>query len=216
VYHVDLHAHTRFFHSLPERPTPYDPLGARLLGRTASARGLDAVALTNHDYYAPLESDAVTFIPGIEVTTTAGHVLVVGPDPPKQTARGELTPAEAVEEAHDRGCAAILPHPFRSSSVREHRAPFDAVELNGKHPDTHDRVRELAAERSLPLTGGSDAHFPFEAARGFTRIDAPELTPESVVDAIRDGRVEPIYRGGPLDRVLQPAYRLVHALKGAR
>ncbi|QLD90905.1 PHP domain-containing protein [Natronomonas salina] len=216
MYHVDLHAHTRFFHSIPEQATPYDPIGARLLGRTASARGLDAVALTNHDYYEPFADSGVTFIPGIEVTTTKGHVLVVGPDPPDHTEAGTLTPEEVVEEAHDRDCAAILPHPFRSSSVRESQAPFDAVELNGKHPDTHDRVRRLAEERSLPMTGGSDAHFPFEAARGFTRVEAEELTPESVVEAVRDGRVEPIYRGGPLERLLQPAYRTIHKMKGAK
>jgi len=216
VYHVDLHAHTRFFHSIPERATAYDPLGARLLGRTASARGLDAVALTNHDYYEPFADSGVTFIPGIEVTSTEGHVLVVGPDPPTHTEAGTLRPAEVVDEAHDRGCAAILPHPFRSSAVRETDASFDAVELNGKHPDTHDEVRALAAERSLPMTAGSDAHFPFEAGRGFTRVHAAELTPESVVDAVRDGRVEPIYRGGPMERLLQPAYRLVHEVKGVR
>ena len=216
MYHVDLHAHTRFFHSIPEQATAYDPLGAWLLGRTASARGLDAVALTNHDYYESFPDSGVTFIPGIEVTTTKGHVLVVGPDPPDHTKAGTLTPEEVVEEAHDRGCAAILPHPFRSSSVRESEAPFDAVELNGKHPDTHGRVRELAEERSLPMTAGSDAHFPFEAARGFTRVHAAELTPESIVEAVRDGRVEPIYRGGPLERFLQPAYRMIHKVKGAK
>jgi predicted metal-dependent phosphoesterase TrpH len=216
VYHVDLHAHTRFFHSFQERATPYDPLGARLLGRTAEARGMDGVALTNHDYYADFADSGVTFIPGIEVSTTDGHVLVVGPAPPEQTEAGKLTPAEVVEEAHDRGCAAILPHPFRNSTVRQTEADFDAVELNGKHPDTHDRVRALAEERSLPLTAGSDAHFPFEAARGFTRVDAPELTPESVAEAVRDGRVEPIYRGGPIERVLQPIYRRIHREKGAR
>ncbi len=216
MYHVDLHAHTRFFHSIPEQPTIYDPVGARLLGRTASIRGIDGVAITNHDYHTPFDHTDVTFIPGIEVTTTAGHVLIIGPDPPSQTEAGTLTPIEAVAEAHDRNCAAILPHPFRNSTARDTDAEFDAVELNGKHPDTHDRVRALANRRSLPLTAGSDAHFPFEAARGFTRIDVNELTPESVVSAIRDGRTEPIYRGGPIERILQPAYRTLHKFKGVR
>lgn len=216
MYLVDLHAHTRFFHGRPGEVTGYDPLGAEMLGRVASARGMDAVALTNHDYFAPFSHDAVTFIPGIEVSTTRGHVLVVGPDPPARTEPETLTPEETVELAHDRGCAAIVPHPFRKSTVRESAAPFDAVELNGKHPDTHDRVRALVDGRSIPLTGGSDAHFPFEAARSFTRVEADELTPESVVTAIRDGRIEPVYRGAIIDRALAPAYRAIHAAKGSR
>lgn len=213
MFNVDLHAHTRFFHSFPARPTPYDPVGADLLGRAAKARGIDAVALTNHDYYTAFETDGVTSIPGVEVSTTHGHVLVVGTDPPRRTEPGTLSPAEIVERAHDRGCAAILPHPFRKSTVRETAAPFDAVELNGKRPDTHDRVRTMAADRSLPLTGGSDAHFPFEAGRAYTKVDADELTTESVVDAICDGRIEPVYQGGSMEVVLAPAYRLIHKAK---
>lgn len=201
---------------MPARPTPYDPLGAELLGRVAAAREMDAVAVTNHDYHRPFEHDDVTFIPGIEVSTTRGHVLIVGPDPPVRTEPGTLSPAEAVELAHERDCAAILPHPFRNSSVRQSAASFDAVELNGKHPDTHDLVRSMAEDRPLPLTGGSDAHFPFEAARGFTRVDADELTPESVVDAILDGRVDPVYRGTISDRAMAPAYKAIHQMRGQR
>jgi len=216
MYDIDLHAHTRFFHSFPGRPTAYDPIGAELLGRVASARGMDAVATTNHDYYEEFEHDDVTFIPGIEITTTRGHVLVVGPDPPEGTAPGELRPEEAVDLARDHDCAVILPHPFRDSTVRHSDATFDAFELNGKHADTHTRVRPMADDRSIPMTGGSDAHFPFEVGRAYTRVDADELTPESVADAIRDGRVEPVYQGSAIDRVLSPIYKLIHQGKGHR
>lgn len=212
MYAVDLHSHTRFFHAFPGRPTLYDPVGARLSSLWSHWEGLDGVALTNHDYYADLDgvANGPEFLPGIEVTTTAGHVLVVGPDPPMRTAPGELTPQEAVSRAHEGGCAAIIAHPFRRSRVRESGADFDAVEINGKHPRDIDRVRELADSLDLPIVGGSDAHVPFEAGRAFTRVHADRLTPESVVAAIREGAVEPRVRATRADQLLRTGYRYVH------
>jgi len=212
MFTIDLHAHTRFFHGFPGEPTAYDPIGARLLARWGRRSGLDGVALTNHDYYRPF--DRVTgrprFIPGVEVTTTDGHLLVVGPDPPCRTVPGERTPEEVVSRAHDNGCAAIVPHPYRRSRVRESDAAFDAVEINGKHPDNADRVRELAESLDVPVVGGSDAHFPFEVGRTATRIEAPELTPEAVVTAIREGAVEVEVRNSPVDEFMRAGYEYTH------
>lgn len=215
MFAVDLHAHTRFFHWFGGRPTPYDPLGAALLARYGKWRGMDGVVLTNHDYYTGFDVGVadVHLLPGIEMSTTMGHVLAVGPDPPRRTAPHELTPSEAVQLAHEGDCAAIMAHPFRRSAVNESGAAFDAVEINGKHPQASDDVRTLAASLDLPLVGGSDAHYPFEAARAYTLVDADRLTPESVVAAIRDGRVEPRVEGGPSQRLLRTGYRYVHGLK---
>lgn len=228
MYSVDLHAHTRFFHGHERAAAYFDPVGVRLLAGAARWRGLDAVALTNHDYYRTFDLDsgvsgsgasgsksrfAVT-IPGIEITTTHGHVLVVGPDPPQKTERGELTPTEAVELAHDRGCVAIIAHPYRNSTVRNVEAEFDAIEINGKHPRTEEWVRRLADTHDLPLVGGSDAHYPVEVGRAFTRIEAEECTPESVVEAIQDNRVEPRVDRGRINKTIRRAYREIHEEKG--
>jgi hypothetical protein len=213
---VDLHAHTRFFHGFRRLARLYDPLGARLLAEMARRRGLDAVATTNHDYYRDLDvgDDRLSVLPGIEVTTSHGHVLVVGPSPPRLTAAGELTPEQVVDVAHDRGCAAIVAHPFRNSTVRETDADFDAVEINGKGTESPERVRRFAAERGLPLVGGSDAHLPIEVGRAYTTVDATDPTPEAVVDAIRDGRVEASTTETPSQRLLGPLYRALHGRKG--
>ncbi|QFU82836.1 PHP domain-containing protein [Natronorubrum aibiense] len=215
MYTVDLHAHTRFFHGHRALGDRFDPLGVRLLTAMADRRGLDGVVTTNHDYYTAFDPPSgVETLPGIEITTDHGHVLVVGPDPPAATKPGALSPEEAVALAHDRDCAAIVAHPFRNSTVRELAdVPFDAMEVNGKHPRSRSLVEELAAERDLPLVGGSDAHYPFEVGRAYTVVEADRLTPEALVDAIRDGRVRArVSRSWP-DRLLRRGYRAIHSRK---
>lgn len=212
---IDLHTHTRFFHGYDRIASRFDPYGHAALTTVANRRGLDGVALTNHDYYRPLGDPFEEFlsIPGIEISTTEGHIVVLGPDPPTRTNEGELTPEEAVSLAHERGCVAILAHPFRNSTIRETDIAFDAIECNGKHPRTWRLVREIARERKIPLVGGSDAHYPFEVGRAYTRIDA-NPTPESIAEAIREGRVEPALSDDPLSRLLRRGYRRVHERKG--
>jgi predicted metal-dependent phosphoesterase TrpH len=139
---------------------------------------------------------------------------VVGPDPPKRTEPGDLSPAEAVQLAHDRGCAAIIAHPYRNSTVREVDVEFDAIEINGKHPRTEQWVRTLADNHDLPIVGGSDAHYPVEVGRAYTEIDADEFSPEAVAEAIRDGRAEPEVHRGPFNRTLRRFYRTIHDEKG--
>ncbi len=211
---VDLHTHTRFFHGFDSRPTPFDPLGARVLGTLARRRGLDGLAVTNHDYCWHRFDAGPAVIPGIEVSTTRGHLLIVGPDPPLTTDPGALSPAEAVDLAHERGCAAILAHPFRNSTVGESGADVDAVEVNGKNPENQARAGELADDLGVPLVGGSDAHYPFEVGRAVTAVDVADLTPSSVVAAIREGDVDPVVHEDALDRAMKPVYRAVHRLKG--
>nr|WP_303648768.1 PHP-associated domain-containing protein [Haloarchaeobius litoreus] len=209
-----MHTHTRFFHGRQRLGDRFDPMGVRALAAVARWRGLDALALTNHDYYTPFVAADPVLLPGIEISTSGGHLLVVGPDPPRRTVPGELSPTEAVELAHDRDCAAIMAHPFRNSDLRKVDAPFDAVELNGKHLERRTRVERIASRRDLPLVGGSDAHFPFEVGRAHTVVDAPEPTAAAVVDAIRDGRVSVRTAPTRLDRALAPLYDVVHRGKG--
>jgi len=212
MFAVDLHTHTRFFHGFEGRPTRFDPIGAELLARFAQWRGLDGVAVTNHDYYSDFDAEngAFRMIPGVEVSTTAGHALVVGPDPPSRTVPGELTPQEVVTLAHDEACVAIVAHPYRRSSIHESEASFDAVEINGKHPQELGQVRQLAGRLDLPVVGGSDAHFPFEVGRAFTLVETASLSPESVAAAIREGRVEPHIRNSYPNRLVQHWYQFVH------
>lgn len=211
----DLHTHSRFFHRRPEVAAGYDPFGLRWSLRVARRRGLDGLALTNHDFYRRELAVDPACLPGIEVSTTRGHLLVVGADPPTRTQPGELTPNEAVALAQEHDCAAIIAHPFRNSSLRASDADFDAIEINGKHPEHRRRVEAIARDRDIPVVAGSDAHFPFEVGRVFTRFDIDRLTPAAVVGAIRDGRVEPVVRDGAFLRGRRYLYTGIHHAKGS-
>jgi predicted metal-dependent phosphoesterase TrpH len=212
---VDLHSHSRFFHGAGHRYRRYDPWQVRVNLLFASRRGIDGFAITNHDYYRPETIvDPARCLPGIEITTSAGHLLVVGPDPPTETEPGQLDPHEAVAMAHDRDCAAIVAHPFRDSNLRNVDADYDAVELNGKHTEIRRAVDAFAEERDLPIVGGSDAHYPIEIGRTATRIDADTFDPGTVVDAIRNAAVEPVTHTGPIDSAIRTGYALYHRATG--
>lgn len=214
MFDCDLHTHSRFFHFEPDVAAAYDPLGTRLTLTIGRRRGLDGLAVTNHDYFRPETVVTPNCLPGIEISTSKGHLLVIGPEPPTRTERGQLSPTDAVDLAHDHDCAAIIAHPFRNSTLRESDADFDAVEINGKHPEHRRRIEELAQRLEIPIVGGSDAHFPFEVGRVSTRLDIEQLTPEAVVEAIQTGRVEPVFRDGPLLRGLGSIYTSIHRFKG--
>ncbi|WP_435359196.1 PHP domain-containing protein [Haloarchaeobius sp. DFWS5] len=214
MFTLDLHTHTRFFHGRRRLGDRFDPVGVRLLSLAARRRGLDALALTNHDYYTSFSGRDPVLLPGIEISTTRGHVLVLGEDPPRETTAGALTPTEAVDLAHARDCVAVMAHPFRNGDIRHSTADFDAVELNGKHPENQPLVQDIARERDIPMVGGSDAHFPFEVGRAYTVVDADEPTASAVVGAIRDGRVTAKTDFGPIHDALNRVYTLVHRRKG--
>jgi len=82
VFDCDLHTHSRFFHFDPTVAAGYDPIGSRLSLAVGRRRGLDGIAVTNHDYFRPETLVSPNCLPGIEISTTKGHLLVVGPEPP--------------------------------------------------------------------------------------------------------------------------------------
>jgi len=212
---IDLHTHTRFFHQFEGRPTAVDEFGFRMNVAVARARNLDAIAVTNHDYFTSfdVETGDLAVVPGIEVSTSEGHLLVVGPDPPERTAAGELTPQETVTAARQRDCAVVMAHPFRSGTVKDADVTVDAVEVNGKHPRTAPLVEVLANDRNLPIVGGSDAHYPIEVGRVVTNLAVDEPTPESVVSAIKTGNTDfQVVERFP-DQYTRKLYAAVHRLK---
>lgn len=171
----------------------------------AISRDLDGIAVTNHDTLDGVAAvqaaapDELTVIPGVEVTTTQGHLLALDiEDPPPQ---GD--PLSVIDQIHDRGGWAILSHPF--DRLREHYdtdldalgSAVDAVEvLNSRclRAQYNEHARAFAREHDLPVTGGSDAHFPMEVGRAYTTTtcDGP------LTEALRRGETSSGGRAGYL------------------
>jgi predicted metal-dependent phosphoesterase TrpH len=97
------------------------------VAEAAVAAGLDGIAITDHDTIdgvAAVQAAApkeLTVIPGVEVTTTQGHLLALDIDePPPQD-----DPMTVIDHIHDQGGLAILSHPF--DRLREHYTALDKI-----------------------------------------------------------------------------------------
>ncbi|HSD58039.1 MAG TPA: PHP domain-containing protein [Methanotrichaceae archaeon] len=183
----DLHVHSNYSDGHDDVKT---------ILKAARKRGLDGIAITDHDSLGGSRAARriikdlklkIILIPGAEVTTADGHLLVLGvEDIPK---RG-LTPEETTEIAHDLGGITIVPHPYHPFRHAIGRIPdCDAVEVyNSKHlfGIANARARLGAKKRKLPMVAGSDSHFAATVGLGVTRIDAED--DRGAVEAIRSGR----------------------------
>jgi hypothetical protein len=194
VLSVELHAHSELSH---DGRDPVDLLLAQ-----AEAVGLDAIAVTDHDEInASLEAAEVAGeygllgIPGMEVTSAAGHVLALGVE--------KLVPAglaftETLDRIHEQGGVAVVPHPFQSSRhgvaakiSRDELARADAIEVYNSRLLTgraNRKAERFAVERGLPMTAGSDAHISEMVGQAVTEVDADERSVQGILDAIVEGR----------------------------
>jgi hypothetical protein len=194
VLSVELHTHSALSYD------GRDPVD--LLLSQAAAVGLDAVAVTDHDEIdASLEAAELApeygllGIPGMEVTTAAGHVLAFGID--------ELVPAglsfdDTLDRIHEQDGIAVVPHPFQKSRhgvahkiTRDQLASADAIEVYNSRLLTgraNRRAERFAERRNLPMTAGSDAHISEMVGQAVTHVDAETASVESILDAIADGR----------------------------
>ncbi|WNY25960.1 hypothetical protein MsAc7_15320 [Methanolapillus millepedarum] len=178
--------------------------------RTAKEKNLNGIAICDHDEIKgafkamelvrefPEKYGGVVVIPGIEVSTAKGHILALGvfeKIPPK------MTPEETTDYARDLGALSIIAHPFRKSAHGIgyiEGAGADAVETFNSKSITNgaNKKAEKEANRlNMPKTGGSDAHIAELVGQGYTKIDVPDNTADSVISAILQQKTVP---GGEL------------------
>lgn len=191
----DLQVHTDA--SPCSRASPADVVDA------AVDAGLDGIAITNHDTLtgydevADLAPTDLTVIPGVEVTTTQGHLLAlyVNDEPP------QADPVPVIEHVHEQDGIAILSHPFDQfreyydTDLKAIASRVDAVEAQNSRcllPRFNRRAREYATQHGLAVTGGSDAHFPMEVGRSTTVCESP------LREAIESTSTQTAGRGGYL------------------
>jgi len=173
--------------------------------KAAVRRKLAGISITDHDTLRGSEKARkiikeqkldLILIPGAEVTTAEGHLLVLGVSeiPP----RG-LSPEETTDLAHEQGGITIVPHPYHPFRHAIGRVPkCDAVEVyNSKHlfGIANARARRAALRRGLPMVAGSDSHFADTVGLGVTEIDAQNA--KEAIEAIRAGRTRVVGKRTP-------------------
>ncbi len=168
-----------------------------LVDMLAAHSYIKVAAVTDHDSVRGCKATVelaraypdVLIIPGVEISTPMGDVLVLGTYelPPKP-----WNPENVVDFAKSIGGVSIIAHPFRTYGMGEAARNYkaDAIEvLNGgtsKEGNAH--AKEFAKELGLPGTAGSDAHAVSELFSVYTQIEA-EPNVDSVLQAIKKGLV---------------------------
>jgi predicted metal-dependent phosphoesterase TrpH len=188
---ADLHVHTTY--SKDSLITPKD------LVYYAKKRGLNACAVTDHNYLAGAykiakETDFL-IIPGMEVSSADGHIVALNIH--ELIPRG-FSAVETVERIHRAGGVAIACHPYVyfKGCLRENVCEsFDAIEvINARAVPFKNSVKkaEEAAQRlKLSRVAGTDAHYGPQIGFGYTEIEAEEPTVEAIAKAIVDGHCMP-------------------------
>ena len=200
---VELHAHSSLSYD------GRDPV--ELLLAQAQAVGLDALAVTDHDEIdasleaAELAPDyGLVGIPGMEVSSAAGHVLAFGIS--RLVPEG-LSYDDTLDHIHDQGGVAVVPHPFQSSRhgvatniTRDQLANADAIEVYNSRLFTgraNRKAERFAADRNLPMTAGSDAHIGEMVGQAVTEVGTEDRSVAGILDAVVDGRTSVVGRRTP-------------------
>jgi hypothetical protein len=203
VLSVELHCHSALSYDA------HDPV--ELLLEQAAGVGLDAIAVTDHD-----EIDAslraaelarnydLVGIPGIEVSSAAGHVLGLGV---REAIPPGRTFVETVDRIRGQGGIAVVPHPFQTSrhGVAPHvteteLASADAIEVYNSRLLTglaNRWAESFAVDHGLPMTAGSDAHISEMVGQAVTMVDTDDRDPWAILDAVREGKTEVLGKRTP-------------------
>jgi len=164
-------------------------------------RGLDGVAITDHNTIEGAlkllkkENNEIIIIPGIEVSTSAGHILGINVT---TSIPNGLTVEETVEKIHEAGGISIAAHPsakYKSGIGLDEKKlskGIDAVEVinSSVFPFFLNSLsRKLANRAKLPQTGGSDSHLPETIGLAYTIVAGVNVTSEveEIVRAVKRG-----------------------------
>lgn len=194
---IDLHVHSHY--SSDSLITPEE------LVVYAKKRGLDGVAITDHDRLdgaLKIARETEFFIlPGMEISSSNGHIVALNIQEP---IRKGLSAEETVDRIHRAGGIAVACHPiafFKGSLGKHVTSVFDAVEvINASSCPFNYSVKnaqKIANRLGIARVAGSDAHYPPEIGYAYTLVDA-SLDIDEIVRSIQKRACQPIGNAIPL------------------
>jgi predicted metal-dependent phosphoesterase TrpH len=188
---LDLHVHS-------DR-SPDSGLALEVIAVRIRAAGLQGFALTDHNTVSghralrelARDHPDLLLVPGVEVSTAEGHLLAYGVDvaPP-----AHRSVADTISFVREHGGEPVLAHPLRLShgvgAECARRADVRALETrNGQSsPRANRGADQIARDRGLGRTGGSDSHTVGALARAYTVLTDMPSSSDDLLEAIRRGR----------------------------
>lgn len=185
---IDMHIHTE---GSPDAHTRVDDLP-----KIIKAKGLDGIAVTEHNRFDPPRFDNVIIIPGVEISSAEGHIVALGVH---EIIPRQLSADETIQRIHDQGGVAIIPHPYdpvcECVKISNLKVKPDAVETMNADALSFGISNYLArrdAKRfNLPQVGGSDSHIPQSIGDCYTLVDCSTRNVDDILNAIRKGKTQP-------------------------
>lgn len=159
-FNFDLHIHSYY--------SKDSILSPKLITKIAKRRGLNAIAVTDHDTIkggmlakAVGEKELMAII-GSEIKTEYGDLIGLFLN---ENIESRIF-GEAIDEIKEQGGIVILPHPYRRKKFPPVNLlnDVDIIEgINGRNRrETDLRGQMLAKSLKKPVIAGSDSHFPYE------------------------------------------------------
>lgn len=202
---IDLHTHTR--------PISWDSfLTPDELIERAKAAGLDGVVLCEHDFcWDPEEVRALArrhdylVLPGIEINTEDGHILVYGMN---RYVYGMHRSPELAKVVEREGGVMVASHPYRRQMpwrVRDDRDYEEALRRASRNPayrhctalekiNGRGTIKEntfaarLCDYMGIPGTAGSDCHSRSDVGRCATYFERDIEGIEELIEELKAGR----------------------------
>lgn len=193
IVRIDPHLHTRFSGDATISPK-------FLVEQLYAHPFIKAVAITDHNTLqgymevCKLASSYqdLTIIPGIEVSTRQGDIIILGIE---EKPRYASTVWEAVDFAKVRGGVIVIPHPYRIGGIGDLAREISADAIEVINPTATQKENKMAQEltkmKNLRGVAGSDAHTPRRMWTAYTEVKTdPDIA--NVLKAIKKGWVKPI------------------------
>jgi predicted metal-dependent phosphoesterase TrpH len=203
----DLHIHSNY--SIDSK------LAVDEILKQAVRKGLDGIAICDHNtvdgsLFAIQRARELNLpllvLPGIEISTSDGHLIVLGI---RENIQPGLPALETINIARQKCGVAIAPHPFKKGSIGFAAKDADAIETFNSRClfGENKRAKELALSLGKPEVGGSDSHLLSTIGLGFTEIDAASSA-ALVLESIRKGKTR---SGG---QIISLDIMMVQAVRG--